>query len=632
MCTKTSLASLYCQMRYILFSLLLPGILLAQKNKTGWSADTIRIRTQHNACLDFGSRFAGTMQQTDSRSWTFTPYDTTTAEGASRDMIAYDIPLYFYHSDAKLFGDCAYFDLLRNSQPHTKAYERERFYSDDPSAAASLRFYLDTTGVRKTIHDREYIRNIPHKIISPYYKPFYFRKYEVTNAEYREFVNWVLDSIARRLLVKGGFRDDYLYPNSELRDDYKADSLAPLNWKEKVHWPAYPDEPDYSINLEPLFAVSNERFYKRKSIDTGKLIYRFNTVPAAYGKTDISIYPDTLCWINDFSYSFNEPMTNMYFWHPAYDDYPVVGVNYWQCLAFLEWKSKMITQKLCRQGLRASCALPSEREWDLAGTAQLKDGHLSLFEKGYNGTCDKSWLTDLRITYDTSLNVTIYTEYTPPSRNETAPPVKQQGQIMDQVYIHKSNDKKNILLRDNTGNASPYRNFILQNETVYGDYIADGYFHTAPVSMRKENMGNRNLNRHKRKMLQKERERELAENARFQAHYDKQTGIYYMDGNVSEWMREDLDSNWRPMYEKHRILPEVPMVDQYKQVHAIEDYYYNLLPKHGKLVRGGNWHDERFTIKSGKNTAGIQAKTFVAPEKAHCTIGFRYVIYVEPVK
>ena len=45
-------------------------------------------------------------------------------------------------------------------------------------------------------------------------------------------------------------------------------------------------------------------------------------------KEVINVYPDTLCWIHDFTYANNDYMTNMYFWHPAYDEYPVVGVTW----------------------------------------------------------------------------------------------------------------------------------------------------------------------------------------------------------------------------------------------------------------------------------------------------------------
>ena len=36
----------------------------------------------------------------------------------------------------------------------------------------------------------------------------------------------------------------------------------------------------------------------------------------------------------DFAYSYNEPMARNYFWHPAYDDYPVVGVDWHMANAF----------------------------------------------------------------------------------------------------------------------------------------------------------------------------------------------------------------------------------------------------------------------------------------------------------
>ena len=39
-------------------------------------------------------------------------------------------------------------------------------------------------------------------------------------------------------------------------------------------------------------------------------------------KEEINVYPDTLCWISDFTYAYNDPMASMYFWHPAYDHYP----------------------------------------------------------------------------------------------------------------------------------------------------------------------------------------------------------------------------------------------------------------------------------------------------------------------
>ena len=34
-------------------------------------------------------------------------------------------------------------------------------------------------------------------------------------------------------------------------------------------------------------------------------------------KEKIHVYPDTMCWVRDFTYSFHDPMTQNYFWHTA---------------------------------------------------------------------------------------------------------------------------------------------------------------------------------------------------------------------------------------------------------------------------------------------------------------------------
>ena len=41
-----------------------------------------------------------------------------------------------------------------------------------------------------------------------------------------------------------------------------------------------------------------------------------------------NIYPDTTVWVNDFSHHMGDPMMEYYYLHPAFDDYPVVGVDW----------------------------------------------------------------------------------------------------------------------------------------------------------------------------------------------------------------------------------------------------------------------------------------------------------------
>ena len=41
----------------------------------------------------------------------------------------------------------------------------------------------------------------------------------------------------------------------------------------------------------------------------------------------VNVYPDTIMWLRDFQYSYNDPKMRMYFSAPGYSNYPVVGVT-----------------------------------------------------------------------------------------------------------------------------------------------------------------------------------------------------------------------------------------------------------------------------------------------------------------
>ena len=54
--------------------------------------------------------------------------------------------------------------------------------------------------------------------------------------------------------------------------------------------------------------------------------------------------PDTLVWRNRLGY--NETMTNNYLRHPAYADYPVVGVNWIQATEFSKWRTDRVNENV----------------------------------------------------------------------------------------------------------------------------------------------------------------------------------------------------------------------------------------------------------------------------------------------
>lgn len=57
--------------------------------------------------------------------------------------------------------------------------------------------------------------------------------------------------------------------------------------------------------------------------------------------------PDTLVWRQPLSY--NEPYVNNYLRHPAFQDYPVVGVTWEQANAYCEWRTDRVNEEILRQ-------------------------------------------------------------------------------------------------------------------------------------------------------------------------------------------------------------------------------------------------------------------------------------------
>ncbi len=255
----------------------------------------------------------------------------------------------------------------------------------------SLRFYINPKDIEiiprqnRQILDSNFV--IPNK--SELLQPFLFHKYEVTNEEYRGFVNWVRDSIAREMLYEEGSNGLNLFDYKQQVVLENGDTALFLNWEKEINWNG---EEEKDI-LDFMFLPNYERFYEKKFIDSRKLMYKSKLI-----KT-LNIYPDTMCWVNDFPYSFNEPLTNSYFWHPAYDSYPAVGVNYWQVKAFLDWKTKQHQKKLNKEGLalKITYSLPNDFQWDLVATANLNGDTVELIDYNYHNYSDKDWITNLKI-------------------------------------------------------------------------------------------------------------------------------------------------------------------------------------------------------------------------------------------
>lgn len=233
---------------------------------------------------------------------------------------------------------------------------------------------------------------------------FWMDQTEISNNKYRQFVYYVRDSILRTKLGNAGIENRQYFMVD--KDDNVIEPNV-INWEEKID----PEEETTKATIEEMYYPPEERFNGKKQIDVRKLNFSYmwvdyrqasksnykydyaNNTGAYEGqvtnldgtRTDvkdrssfikhniINVYPDTLCWIRDFTYSFNDPQASLYFWHPSFDDYPVVGVSWVQASAFSIWRTKYMNDALRKQGIAdvQNYELPLESQWEYAARGGL---------------------------------------------------------------------------------------------------------------------------------------------------------------------------------------------------------------------------------------------------------------------
>lgn len=238
---------------------------------------------------------------------------------------------------------------------------------------------------------------------------FYMDQTEITNAEYRQFVNWVRDSVAVTSLGRSGA------PNLYKPQPAAAGGGAAVIGQDNINWRAVGNgnvlwgrSSTYKARLQNMYYAGNDALPGKNEIDVRKLRYAYsyldhdleaagrknpnssrqdyiqtytdNPTPGkANEHPSVSVYPDTLVWKLDFSYSQNDPMVDAYFNHPSYDRYPVVGVTWEQANAFCNWRTVLYrniaaARKQPENG-RLKYRLPTEQEFEYAargGRTQTK--------------------------------------------------------------------------------------------------------------------------------------------------------------------------------------------------------------------------------------------------------------------
>lgn len=341
--------------------------------------------------------------------------------------------------------------------------------------------------------------------------------------------------------------------------------------------------------------------------------------------------PDTLAWREELAY--NEPYVENYFRHPAYNDYPVVGVTWEQANEYCQWRSDRVNEaRLIEKGYL-------EYDTEQAGedhftTRSYTLGHYEGVTPAGGGKKDMS--TDgnesRRVRYEDGI---LLPDYRLPTEAEWEYAALAQKGTMPQEGEERYTDRRIYPWNGNTVRQQKHGRTQGDMQANFkrgrGDYMGlagalnDNAEITAPV----------------------------------RSYQPNDFGLYNMGGNVSEWVldvyrplssqdvedfnpfrgnvfttleldeenRTQRDSLGRIKYREYTE-DEIGNRDNYRRSNVIDyrdgdelsgveyDEEMTLISDKSRVVKGGSWADPAYYLSPG-------TRRFRDQDQSSATIGFR---------